>query len=161
MKRFISVTIIVMLTAALTGCGDTAKNISNEQYQEIISQMGITGMESAVEGVTLSEVFKVKTKFNEETHDGEDDIFAAQCGEKEEHYYATYALETDEAAAGEKRDAYIQVLTEAGYEQISSYDVFGDFYSNGSFGVMVKKVIGPVHWNDETDGQYGIYVSFY
>lgn len=160
MKKLVSITLIIVLTAALTGCGDGAKNISNKQYKEIMSQMGIAGMESAVDGVTLSEAFKIKTKFNEETHDGEDDIFAAQCGEKDVHYYAAYALETDEDAAAEKRDAYIEVLTEAGYEHISTYDIFGDFYSNGSYGVMVKEVIGPVHWNDETDGQYGIYISF-
>ena len=142
MKKLVSITLIIVLTAALTGCGDGAKNISNKQYKEIMSQMGIAGMESAVDGVTLSEAFKIKTKFNEETHDGEDDIFAAQCGEKDVHYYAAYALETDEDAAAEKRDAYIEVLTEAGYEHISTYDIFGDFYSNGSYGVMVKEVIG-------------------
>ena len=49
MKKLVSITLIIVLTAALTGCGDGAKNISNKQYKEIMSQMGIAGMESAVD----------------------------------------------------------------------------------------------------------------
>jgi len=153
--------LIVMLAVVFTGCGDDAKSINDKKYQEVMSQMGISGAESAVDGVILSEAFRIKTSFDAENPIGEDDLFAAQCGKKSEHYYAAYALDADETVAGEKRDAYIAALTGAGYEWVSRDDILGDLYSNGSYGVMVKDVTGPVHWDDESDGQFGMYVSFY
>lgn len=160
MRKAVSVILILMLTMIFAGCGDNAKEISEKKYQEIMSGMGIQGAESAVDGVILSQSFRVKTSFGNE-YGGEDDIFAAQCGEKKEHYYAAYALDADETAAKEKRAAYIETLVSAGYELISTDDISGDFYSKDNYGVMVKETTGPVHWDEASEGQYGMYVSFY
>lgn len=162
MKRLISIVLGVMLLAVFTGCGDEAKDISDKKYQEIINQMGLTGMENAVDGVTFSGAFQEKTSFDSGNENkGIDDIFAEKCGEKKEHYSAAYALGTDEAQADAKREAYKTALTEAGYELVGTYDTYGDFYNSGSYGVKVGELTGPVHWDKESEGQYGIVVYFY
>ncbi len=161
MRKAVSIILIMVLTMVFAGCGDDAKEISDKKYQEIMSEMGIQGAESAVDGVILSQSFRVKTSFGNE-YGGEDDTFAAQCGEKKEHYYAAYALDADETAAKEKRAAYIESLTGAGYELISTDDtISGDFYSKDNYGVIINEITGPVHWDEASEGLYGMFVSFY
>ncbi len=47
-KRICSILTAVVLTACLTACGDG--EISEKEYQSFLSDMGISGVESAVEG---------------------------------------------------------------------------------------------------------------
>lgn len=157
-KWMIAVTLIVALAFGLTGCGGGAKEISEKKYQEIMSEMGLSGMEEAVSGITPSAIYKMKADFKEDA--SIEFIFSEQCGKKDTYYFGAYGAGEDEAAAAELRQAFIDFLVDAGYAFVSEDEVWGEYYNKDSYGVMVQDLLGPVNWKD-VEGQYGFYVNFY
>ena len=163
-KRICSILTAVVLTACLTACGDG--EISEKEYQSFLSDMGISGVESAVEGAVYVEAFsnKIDTAYYQPDKIGGEQyrLIAQTCGEeKKTEMYGCYVLGEDEAAAAAMREAYIAYLQSAGYALIEETKTGDVIYAKGSHAVKVLKMNGKVCWYDEVAGQYGLYVFFY
>ncbi len=83
-KRICSILTAVVLTACLTACGDG--EISEKEYQSFLSDMGISGVESAVEGAVYVEAFsnKIDTAYYQPDKIGGEQyrLIAQTCGEE-------------------------------------------------------------------------------
>lgn len=166
LKRIITILTAAVLTAGLTACGDDAKKISEEKYQNYLSEMGILGVESAVEGAVYVEAFsnKIDAAYYEPDKIGGEQyrLIAQICGEeKKTDVYGCYVLGEDETAAAAVREAYIEYLQFNGYELIEETRTGDVIYAKGSHAIKVLKMNGKVSWNDEVAGQYGLYVFYY
>lgn len=166
LKRIITLLTAAVLTAGLAACGDDAKKISEKKYQSILSDMGILGVESAVEGAVYVEAFSSKI---DAAYYEPDNLtsplylpLAQACGEeKKSEIYGCYVLGGDETAAAAMREAYITYLQSAGYELLEINTIDEAVYVKGSYAVRVPEITGKVSWNDEVTGQYGLYVFYY
>lgn len=166
LKRIITLLTAAVLTAGLTACGDDAKKISEKKYQSILSDMGILGVESVVDGAAYVEAFSSKI---DAAYYEPDNLtsplylpLAQACGEeKKSEMYGCYVLGGDEAAAAAMREAYITYLQSAGYELLEINTIDEAVYVKGSYAVRVPEITGKVSWNDEVAGQYGLYVFYY
>ncbi len=102
-KRICSILTAVVLTACLTACGDG--EISEKEYQSFLSDMGISGVESAVEGAVYVEAFsnKIDTAYYQPDKIGGEQyrLIAQTCGEeKKTEMYGCYVLGEDGCHAG-------------------------------------------------------------
>lgn len=166
LKRIITILTAAVLTVGLAACGDDAKKISEEKYQSYLSEMGILGVESAVEGAVYVEAFsnKIDAAYYEPDKIGGEQyrLIAQICGEeKKTDVYGCYVLGEDETAAAAVREAYIEYLQFNGYELIEETRTGDVIYAKGSHAIKVLKMNGKVSWNDEVAGQYGLYVFYY
>ena len=165
-KKVITILTAVVLTVGLAACGDDASKISEKKYQSLLSDMGIAGVESAVDGAVYVEAFssKIDAAYYEPDKVGGEQyrLIAQTCGEeKKTVMYGCYVLGEDEAAAAAVREADIEYLQSNGYELIEENRIGDVIYAKGSHAVKVLKMNGKVSWNDEVSGQYGLYVFYY
>lgn len=165
-KRIISILTAAVLTVGLAACGGDASKISEKKYQSFLSDMGISGVESVVEGAAYVEAFsnKIDAAYYQSDKAGGEQyrLIAQACGEeKKTEMYGCYVLGEDETAAADMREAYIAYLQSAGYELLEETRTGDVIYTKGSHAVKVLKLTGKVSWNDEVSGQYGLYVFFY
>lgn len=166
MKKCFIAMMAVILVLGLTACGDEVKDISDKEYQSVISNMGISGIEDVADGATLAAVCseKIDQKFFDANESANHPYYliAQKCGEqKKTGYYGCYATGTDKEQASAVRDEYLEYLTSQGYEFLVEDTTYGDIYTKGAYAVLVGNVTGPVSWNDKVSGQYGVVIHFY
>lgn len=169
MKKVIAVIAAMVLAVSLTACGG-AKEISEKKYQQLMSDMGIKGVESVADNVIVDAVYhsKIDSKEYQPQHVGDKEYFSIYkelseiCGEQKDYsQYGCYALGEDQEQALAIRENYKSHLLEQGYEYQRTDNTYGDIYIKGSYAVMVQDIVGPVNWSDESKGQYGLFVWFY
>lgn len=164
-KKVIAVIVVMMLAAGLTACGGAAK-ISEKAYRQLMGDMGIDRLESMADNVTLSAVYRNKID-SAAYKDGQEypsiwKELSEVCGEQKNYdQYGCYALGTDQEQAAAVLKEYESYLQEQGYVYLRTDSGFGDIYTKEKYAVMVKGVIGPVNWDDEVSGQYGMFIWFY
>lgn len=154
----------VLIIALILGLWLTACGVAESKYESLLESAGVESMETVTEGVTFQEAYQYDLELKKEDGKWLSNTLIEMSGVEKKHYYVmTYTLGDNKELAEAKREEYINYLIDQGFVlKEDDSEVYGGFYVKGANVIVIAdEIVGPVHWDDESEGQYGFYIWLY